>query len=133
MMEKYALDSDFLESYLNCFVIKTYFTKQENLSVISDAALFNSCVHLNSSALKLANCSDRRDSVYAFISDNADCFNKYKSTALNNCKDELYSAHGASLHFEKDLSRVSASELNFWTMMRTESEDKLENCINKHL
>jgi hypothetical protein len=133
MIEKYPVESDFLQSYLNSFVIGRFFNKDENFSLVNDAKVFNSCVHLNPTAYNLANCSDKRDRVEAFIASQEETFNKYRTVAIENCKSELMNAHGISVHFEKDLRKTSASELNLLSMKKNKAEDNLFACVNGNL
>ena len=133
MIEKYPIESDFTESYLNLFLLNNFFRQPDNYSVISDAAVFNSCVHLNPAALNLANCSDRRDNVDRFISRHQEQFSRYVNVVKDSCKDELVSAHAAELQMERDLTKVPSSEVNFLTLMRRQTEQNLMNCVNKNL
>lgn len=130
MMNKYPVESDFLDSYLNYFILKSFYA---NSKIANDADVFKSCVHLNPAFVNLANCSDRRDNVNNFITSNEEGFNKYRNIAIESCKNELLSSHGASLQLEKDLRSVAVSEISFIKLMTQDNEESLRNCINKNL
>ena len=131
MLNKYSIDSDFIQSYLNLFVVSKFFNG--NFSLENDARTFNSCVHLNASAYNLSNCSDRRDRVESFISSNEEVFNKYRTVAVESCKTELLTAHNLDAQMEKDQRKVSPSELNFLTLKKLEAEEALNNCVKNNL
>jgi hypothetical protein len=133
MMAKYPVESDFLQSYLNFFILSRFYNKDENFSLVNDAKVFNSCVHLNPSSFNLANCADRREKVESFITTQEEAFNKYRNIAVENCKPELLNAHGISVHLEKDLRGIRASELNLLKMQKNKAEESLAACVKSNL
>jgi hypothetical protein len=129
-MLKYPIESDFIQSYLNLFVIGNFI---KNNQIYNDAAIFNSCVHLNTSAFNLANCSDRRDKVDKFINENEELFNKYKNVSAENCQKELLLAHNINAELEKDSLNMKASERNFLNFKEREATKALYDCVKNNL
>jgi hypothetical protein len=133
MMAKYSVESDFLQNYLNFFIISRFYKNDENSSILNDAQVFNSCVHLNPSSFNLANCADRRERVESFISSNEEAFNKFRNIAVENCKSDLLNAHGINVHLEKDLRNTRPSELNLLKLQIDKAEERLDACIKSNL
>jgi len=80
----------------------------------------------------LANCSDRRDKVENFIS-NESSFNGYKTVLVESCQSELIKAHSISKELEKDLRKMPTSQLTMLKMKKTSAENDLNTCVKNNL
>ena len=126
---KYTIESDFVQSYLNTFLLRKL--ASENHSLRSDAEVFNSCVNLNPAAYNLADCSTRRERVEAFLTENEAKVLPLRA-ALDSCKSEGLLAFSLRRQLETDTSS-KLSELNFLNFKLHKAELALEDCVSKNL
>jgi hypothetical protein len=127
--QKFPLESDYTQAYLNDFIIRYFFPK--HIHVKYDSFVFYSCVKMLPSFYKLADCSTRRDNVEAFLAENENKVSAYKS-ALTNCNSELVPAFSLSRSIESSYD-AKPSEINFMRFKLKKSEDALEECVKKNM
>lgn len=132
MMEKYPINSDFVESYLNYFIIQKYYDKNSR-GVAVDALIYRNCVNLNHLNINISMCGERREKVEKFIESKKEDFNKVRDVTVEKCHSELRDAFYGSRIFSDDIDNVSYSEKQYVWMKLKEKEDNLEKCINKNI
>ena len=127
--QKYSLESDFVQSYINKFLIqKLFFT---NRLILNDASVFSSCVNMNQLSLNLANCTSRRERVENFIQENEEKFKPYKDS-IEKCTPQLHFAYSLQRNFDTNKS-LSHTEKNFLTSQLKKAEKQLEECLDNNL
>jgi hypothetical protein len=129
MNEKFSLDSDFVDSFLNYQLIKQYYKTKDNKSIIEDARIFNNCVNMNPFNTVVSNCSDRRDRVNEFIDTHIAAFEGYKTYAKENCSNELFAAFGLNHSLNRNANINSSYTTMLNEMNLKEKEESLSKCL----
>lgn len=127
--QKYSIESDYVQTYLNKFIIQTLFFK--NQAIINDAFVFSRCVNMVPLANNLANCSSRRDRVENFLNENEETVKPFREAA-EKCTSELQFAFSINRNLETD-NNLKFSEKNFFNYKRNKAEKELKACIDSHL
>ncbi len=127
--QKFTLESDFIQSYINSFIIKNLFP--EKTDKIKDASLYHSCVNMLPSSYNLSDCSSMRDRVESFLAENQEKVSSYR-TALSNCGSEILLAYSLNREFFNSQSS-KFSERNFISYKSEQAEKSLAECVNRNL
>jgi hypothetical protein len=136
MFGKFPVDSDFVESYLNSFILQAYFfnhekghAKEDVNQVTRDSLIYAQCVNLNEQVNKLADCSERKENVDKFIEKNPSIA-ALKTSAVEKCSKELEEAH--SLRFSQ-FREDNAYKRTLFSFKAMEKEENLKKCIDNLL
>jgi hypothetical protein len=126
---KFPIESDFVDSYLNDFIIRSYFS--DNTDAQTDSDIFKRCVHMNPLVLKISNCADRRDNVNSFIEANLAKFNEVRTSIIENCTRELSEAYSV----DKILSKNNEATFNSFlsSAKLKEKESSLNICLKSKI
>lgn len=134
MQEKFPFESDFVDSYLNYFILKNYkpsnSNTDENLDDMTKSAeAFNKCVSLHKKSILLSDCAGLRDNVNSYVEANA-YVNLLKGIAKENCAEELINAHNINYGIHRELSE-SPYNMNLLRTKYPDAEKTLRDCIFK--
>jgi len=118
---KFTLESDFVDSFVNYFVVKKLNNQIEN-----DALSFAECVNLYKDTTKVADCSNKRDIVNNFFENNEEARNA-KEKLKASCSEEIKKAHLSFYNLFKD------TQINTFLLLKNnyrDNLDKLNNCYS---
>lgn len=132
MNGKFTVESDFVDSFLNASIISKYFNRKENAGLIQDALVYNSCVNMNADILQLADCTDRRDRVSAFIEKHSNIAG-YKETASTKCSAELLDAHILDHTINRYVSSTSPYNILLTKLKANEKMQVFQKCMDDNI
>ena len=123
---KFSVESDFVDSYLNSLLISSLPSTDYNLR--AKANIFSNCVNLVNLTLKTQNCSEARDSLAEIIE--SEDFKSSKEKVLGECSESLLLSH--RLYYElNSKSHSPASYLTLSGRYHIQSQD-LKNCMKNN-
>lgn len=88
MTDKFPIESDFIDSFLNYFIISN---KNKDFNVSKQSLIFAKCVNLNNQTLRIGDCSRARELTYQFLESND--LNAPKEQILSECSKQVSLAH----------------------------------------
>lgn len=135
MFNKFPLDSDFIDSYSNYFILNKFLLKRENpdhVEILLDAKVFDECVHMAESSSVISDCAERRDKTNQAIESFGENFTGIKQLAAEKCGKELLEAHN---HWNSYVQGVgnSAYRTSLIVLKLKEKEQVLFDCLKNNL
>jgi hypothetical protein len=124
-MNKFTTESDFVDSYLNNFIIASQNVKDQ---LKQNARIFASCVNLNKTINAVADCAAKRDEVNSFLDSNHEAKN-LKEKTLGSCTDRLLKAH--QLFYSINHEKSAANYVLLQSSLK-QAEAGLTECLNNH-
>jgi len=131
MSARFTLESDFVDSYINSFLISNY--KNENLGSVLDAKVYERCINLNSSVLKTANCTSRGEKVQQYIARFGEEFTKLKETAIGSCSTQILQAHNLFYALNQNSHNQNSYNQNLSIEFHNDKVNALKSCIDSNL
>ena len=125
-MDKYPLNSDYVDNYLNYILLSISGSK-----ISQDAFAFKNCVYMNPMSLTLTNCADRRDRINEFISDKKSLFESLKSKVAADCGNELIEAFLLDKNFNNGRDDYNIDARKNLLEKLNAKESSLVGCISK--
>jgi hypothetical protein len=124
-MEKYPFNSDYVDSYLNYFLLS-------RTRVAEDASAYKNCVYMNPISLTLTNCADRRERVNEFLSEKKEQIESLKSVVTGNCGKLLMEAFllDKSLNNGRDGYSLDDKKNLFSRLL--DKENQLAYCLERN-
>lgn len=111
-MEKFSIDSDYVDSYLDSVLLSRL-----PYSISKQGDIYARCVNLQSVALKIGDCENAKSNVDEF--NKLDEYVELKNRVKENCQQELFKAHSTFYNYINNQNAI----LN----------NSLKNCVDKTL
>ena len=124
MTDKFSLESDFVDSFLNSYISKYY--KNSSYKLMKNSLVYSSCVNLNNIALKISDCSAARDFVNEEVESNEDLKN-LREAAVANCENQVLHAH--RIFYENVSKNQKLSDLYSYYSAEQNVNSSLYNCL----
>lgn len=131
MSARFTLESDFVDSYINSFIISNYYN--ENMGNVIDANIFGECINLNENVLRTANCTSIGDRVNHFISKLGEDFTKLKEVTSGSCASQALESHNVYYNIDKGNNEKNAFLKNYTSAIHYDKRLELKQCIDSKL
>jgi hypothetical protein len=128
MSSRFTLESDFVDSFINYFVLDNY--KNEEFSVVADSNVYEQCMNLNNNILKTVNCGARGEKVSNYIESLGEEFTKIKEAATGNCSAQILKAHNLRYNINKGSNENNRFLNNLTISTYRDKSAELRQCID---